>query len=1444
MKTLRPKPLGLMAAFLFIINAAAQTKTSAAPASFVKTTASASTGGSGSGVPGTSLGFTNTLTSCYAQLRDFPRRACQLVKHDCRVPNVTAADACNFCQRGWGVYATERECLDAPGDDFVVAGSGSVDPTTYAAPWLADSSCPSGGRRVNTGGSWSDSCPHNWPDLQLWENSWTWPSGSVPQPGSQVTIPNGVKVLVTGCSFPPGRNTFTSITVPSGSELIFDDAPINLRVGAIRVDGNLRVGSQQCRTSKPISITFVVAPTVPSFNMGIQVSRSGQLDLHGAYFNPTWTRLASTAAPGQNWVSLRDSVNWWQGQLVALPTSIFRDEYNNQNEVMTIQSVSSDGRTVVFTRPLQFYHYGGAEYQTEVVLLSRSVILSGGPSAESSLRGGHVHIMGQGRIEGVMGYRMGQQNVLGAYPFHWHMIGDVAQGVSYVTDSSVYRSFYRCFVVHGTNALLVKQNTGFHIDGHCFYLEDGVEERNWFEANFAGFVHVIGSPAGGVSQSGTLHIQSTDLIQPSDAAASGFYASNPNNVFINNAASGGFSGFTFPTLPRAVGEYAGTNIVPLSRPLGRFDGNTVHSTGYFWIMAGGFYFGGRLWINPQDGNKLYYSSGRWEFNPLDDNGKATTHLLTNNKAWLAQWGVSHWGQRVQVINWEAHDCVRGANVFGVALLKNAWINGRSNNYWALYPDRLYDLAPIAGFQWYDTRVQTVLTNVTFSNFVYQPQLLSMRQGVFYSMVPSDEFKPCHISTSRGVTLKNIDWNALIHNPVMQTGSSRYFNWLDWDGTVTQRFRPTVIASWPRWWQLDDDCYYKQEWNSWVCDWYPWRTVARLDIRIPGYTAQVDTQANIPPTQDNYVGYVAQFGRWNADARTMTITRNEGITGVTGTGGWYVHFNNGVTPYFRIFLTQIPVGTSIMFATRYPPGTQFSIRRNFVWYNQYNSQLTQASSLDQVMASTTGELFFFDGRRLYIKLTDPGDASVDPTFSADGASVPGARYFSLSYDVTATNLNNCPFVQGGQFCSMQADPSNDIPPSLPANYNSWAEPYCADVPPPGTSTCAQQVTWGNCNQAWMTQTGNPHLTSIGGYCAVSCGRCQANDRVCVDRPVPGGLSGGNSCSQLAQLGGCYQWWMKAGNFCGNSCGACNGLGVPCIDMPPTDGTTCAQRKSWGSCSQPWMAAGSFCRASCGACTVPGQQQASGACVDLQPSGGYDCKQQQTWGQCSASWLVQGSFCQATCGVCSTSTTNCGDVPPPGGFSCAQQKEWGKCTQAFMRDGGFCKTTCGFCGSACDDNPPPGGYSCAQQKAWGACTQPWMSQGNFCRNTCGTCGTFSAASSSGPAVPMNGTLEGPGASNGSTFSISFPIASNFISSNVVSGTKGPIQMANDRPVLPSLLPNFTLDQPLVTSASPYKPSGSAFVSAQLVAAESGFPGSGALTGIGWPGPFRPACPDTIG
>ncbi len=71
-------------------------------------------------------------------------------------------------------------------------------------------------------------------------------------------------VLITGCSLSnaAGASTFASITVPSGSQLIFDDASINITVGGILVSGALRIGSDTCRVSSPISITFKPTPGV------------------------------------------------------------------------------------------------------------------------------------------------------------------------------------------------------------------------------------------------------------------------------------------------------------------------------------------------------------------------------------------------------------------------------------------------------------------------------------------------------------------------------------------------------------------------------------------------------------------------------------------------------------------------------------------------------------------------------------------------------------------------------------------------------------------------------------------------------------------------------------------------------------------------------------------------------------------------------------------------------------------------------------------------------------------------------------------------------------------------------------------------------------------------------------------------------------------------------
>lgn len=129
---------------------------------------------------------------------------------------------------------------------------------------------------------------------------------------------------------------------------------------------------------------------------------------------------------------------------------------------------------------------------------------------------------------------------MGAYPFHFHMIGNGTG--SFLTDNSVYHSYFRCYTVHGTSNSVVKDNVAFDANGHCYYLEDGVEENTTLAHNFGGYIHPIGTPAGGAGQDGMTFESGPDLIQPADAGAAAFYISNPNNNIFDNAASGGVSG--------------------------------------------------------------------------------------------------------------------------------------------------------------------------------------------------------------------------------------------------------------------------------------------------------------------------------------------------------------------------------------------------------------------------------------------------------------------------------------------------------------------------------------------------------------------------------------------------------------------------------------------------------------------------------------------------------------------------------------------------------------------------------------------------------------------------------------------------------------------------------------------------------------------------------------
>jgi hypothetical protein len=230
-------------------------------------------------------------------------------------------------------------------------------------------------------------------------------------------------------------------------------------------------------------------------------------------------RLAKRAKPGENFLYLQDAVNWQADQKIVLVTTSMRDSRDwHQNEVFTILSVDnanvprSEVKAIVYLDGIiENDHIARPEYQAEVGLLTRTITIQGSvadsPPADSASStcqlyndnndatsafgydqvvcpdkyltgyGGHimVHSGGVGYVEGVELYRMGQTNVVGRYPMHFHVLGNDCPGC-YLKDSSIHESYYRCISIHGTNGVTVSENVAFDVTGFCYYLEDGVEE--------------------------------------------------------------------------------------------------------------------------------------------------------------------------------------------------------------------------------------------------------------------------------------------------------------------------------------------------------------------------------------------------------------------------------------------------------------------------------------------------------------------------------------------------------------------------------------------------------------------------------------------------------------------------------------------------------------------------------------------------------------------------------------------------------------------------------------------------------------------------------------------------------------------------------------------------------------------------------------------------------
>uniref|UniRef100_A0A663E590 hyaluronoglucosaminidase n=1 Tax=Aquila chrysaetos chrysaetos TaxID=223781 RepID=A0A663E590_AQUCH len=246
----------------------------------------------------------------------------------------------------------------------------------------------------------------------------------------------------------------------------------------------------------------------------------------------------------------------------------------------------------------------GIDMRAEVGLLTRNILIQG--EMEESCYGqnqcqffsfdtfgGHIKILrnfSSVHMSGVELKNMGQQ-ILGSYPVHFHLAEDVDERggyerPTYLDNLAIHHCFSRCVAIHGTHGLLVKDTIGYDTLGHCFFLEDGTEQRNTFYHNL-----------GLLTRSGTIlpsdrneamclairsHVYGNYVPVPSTdcMAVSTFWIANPNNNLIENAAAGAQDvgiWYLFHRVPTGQSEGQYPEGQAEHTPLGVFYNNRVHS---------------------------------------------------------------------------------------------------------------------------------------------------------------------------------------------------------------------------------------------------------------------------------------------------------------------------------------------------------------------------------------------------------------------------------------------------------------------------------------------------------------------------------------------------------------------------------------------------------------------------------------------------------------------------------------------------------------------------------------------------------------------------------------------------------------------------------------------------------------------------------------------------
>ena len=171
--------------------------------------------------------------------------------------------------------------------------------------------------------------------------------------------------------------------------------------------------------------------------------------------------------------------------------------------------------------------------------------------------------------------------------------------------------------------------------------------------------------------------------------------------------------------------------------------------------------------------------------------------------------------------------------------------------------------PNTGFQFYDTWSSAILSNITFRNYKSIPGYTGdpeANQVVLLGMTHSDQYKPqvrlhrvvcvvCRvmcvmcvslddctqqIAATTNLRFENCDDSMRVHIKNRDTGSSRYYSILDFDGSVVGKndVKAYILGSaTTNWYKWSSACFLKKEWNVWACP-KGTREISTLNFAVP------------------------------------------------------------------------------------------------------------------------------------------------------------------------------------------------------------------------------------------------------------------------------------------------------------------------------------------------------------------------------------------------------------------------------------------------------------------------------------------------------------------------------------------------------------------------------------------------------------------------------------